>query len=291
MTTEAEATEYLSNLLNRTLHLHTSDGRMFVGQMKCTDNERNIILAMTHEYRQPSESDIKLAAERHERSGAPGNVKVDMKKRYVVLSLTHKLSETAHNHQSTLHRLAHTHSQQIILHNSARSSFMALRTLTRGRIACTNSVHELDILDTLTDDWDLEDPHLSSSALDLHLQCEFAAKDASAIHDILMGFITNGNYADWLCQELALRQENAVAAVKKVVELVRELQVGYMPEMGIGLNELKKRAEHVLVQLQGLNGIFQQLQTDIQMAMAEQAQKQRDAEVQEEVDAQLEKGV
>jgi hypothetical protein len=58
---------------------------MFVGQMKCTDNERNIILAMTHEYRQPSGSDIKLAAERHERSGSTGNVKVDMKKRFVGL--------------------------------------------------------------------------------------------------------------------------------------------------------------------------------------------------------------
>jgi small nuclear ribonucleoprotein (snRNP)-like protein len=87
MSTEAEAegTEYLTGLINKTLHLHTSDGRMFVGQMKCTDNERNIILAMTHEYRQPSESDIKLAMERHNMSGRPGNVKVDMKKRFVGL--------------------------------------------------------------------------------------------------------------------------------------------------------------------------------------------------------------
>lgn len=58
---------------------------MFVGQMKCTDNERNIILSMTHEYRQPSESDVKFAAERHERTGGVGNVKVDMKKRFVGL--------------------------------------------------------------------------------------------------------------------------------------------------------------------------------------------------------------
>lgn len=45
---------YLTQLLNRTLHVHTADGRMFVGQLKCTDNERNLILAMTHECRQPS---------------------------------------------------------------------------------------------------------------------------------------------------------------------------------------------------------------------------------------------
>lgn len=85
MAQEAEAVAYLTSLLNRTLHLHTGDGRMFVGQMKCTDNERNIILAMTYEYRQPSQSDIQLAAERHERTGGVGNVKVDMKKRFVGL--------------------------------------------------------------------------------------------------------------------------------------------------------------------------------------------------------------
>lgn len=83
--TESNASAYLTSLLNRNLHLHTSDGRMFVGQMKCTDPERNIILSMTHEYRQPSQADIELAAERHEKSGKSGNVKVDMKKRFVGL--------------------------------------------------------------------------------------------------------------------------------------------------------------------------------------------------------------
>ena len=81
----AEAAQYLTSYLNKTLHLHTTDGRMFVGQMKCTDRDRNIILAMTHEYRQPSNSDIKLAAEKHERAGLKGNVKVDMQKRFVGL--------------------------------------------------------------------------------------------------------------------------------------------------------------------------------------------------------------
>jgi small nuclear ribonucleoprotein (snRNP)-like protein len=81
----ATASAYLESLLNRTLHLHTTDGRMFAGQMKCTDPERNIILSMTHEYRQPSAADIKLAAERHEKAGKSGNVKVDMKKRFVGL--------------------------------------------------------------------------------------------------------------------------------------------------------------------------------------------------------------
>ncbi|KAK3675349.1 hypothetical protein LTR78_004859 [Recurvomyces mirabilis] len=81
----AAAEEYLVGYLNSTLHIHITDGRMFVGQLKCTDNERNIILAMTNEYRQPSKQDVDLAALRHEERGASGNVKVDMKKRFVGL--------------------------------------------------------------------------------------------------------------------------------------------------------------------------------------------------------------
>ena len=80
-----EAVAYLSTLLSQTLHIHTTDGRMFVGSLKCTDPERNIILSMTHEYRQPSAADVKLAAERHEKAGLDGNVKVDMRKRFVGL--------------------------------------------------------------------------------------------------------------------------------------------------------------------------------------------------------------
>lgn len=33
----AEATAFLTSLLNKTLRVHTNDSRMFVGQMKCTD--------------------------------------------------------------------------------------------------------------------------------------------------------------------------------------------------------------------------------------------------------------
>ncbi|KAM0717509.1 hypothetical protein Q7P37_007361 [Cladosporium fusiforme] len=84
-TAQSNATAYLSTLLNRTLHIHTTDGRMFAGQMKCTDPERNIILSMTHEYRQPSPADLQLAASKHERAGKSGHVQVDLKKRFVGL--------------------------------------------------------------------------------------------------------------------------------------------------------------------------------------------------------------
>jgi hypothetical protein len=34
----AEATEHLTRLLNKTLRIHTIDSRIFVGTMKCTDS-------------------------------------------------------------------------------------------------------------------------------------------------------------------------------------------------------------------------------------------------------------
>ncbi|THW34433.1 hypothetical protein D6C81_06174 [Aureobasidium pullulans] len=91
----AEATEYLTRLLNKTLRIHTTDSRIFVGTMKCTDQiiflltiaqkERNIILSLTHEYRQPPPSVVENAAMQMEMDGVKGNVKVDMLKRFVGL--------------------------------------------------------------------------------------------------------------------------------------------------------------------------------------------------------------
>lgn len=84
-TTSTSASAYLTTLLNRTLHVRISDGRLFVGQLKCTDREQNIVLSMTHEYRQPTQRDVERAAAAAEAKGEEGNVKVDMRKRFVGL--------------------------------------------------------------------------------------------------------------------------------------------------------------------------------------------------------------
>ncbi|KAI9797694.1 MAG: hypothetical protein M1833_005355 [Piccolia ochrophora] len=78
---------FLRSLLNRTLHVTTTDDRLFVGQLKCTDRDRNVILALTHEYRQPSATAIREAAALAAARGEPaqGNVKVDMTKRFLGL--------------------------------------------------------------------------------------------------------------------------------------------------------------------------------------------------------------
>src|SRR5215469_8928550 len=80
--TDPSPQEFLSQYLGKTLRIHTSDNRIFVGQMKCTDRvsgsnilgsvflvtnnvqECNIILSLTQEYRPPSEAVIKDVAEK-----------------------------------------------------------------------------------------------------------------------------------------------------------------------------------------------------------------------------------
>ncbi|KAE9366842.1 hypothetical protein N431DRAFT_429646 [Stipitochalara longipes BDJ] len=50
---KSQAEDYLTSLLNKTLRVTTTDTRMFLGQFKCTDSDRNIILSQTFEYRLP----------------------------------------------------------------------------------------------------------------------------------------------------------------------------------------------------------------------------------------------
>ncbi|KAM0556666.1 hypothetical protein ACHAPJ_005724 [Fusarium lateritium] len=76
-----KAREYLASILNKNLRVYTSDGRLFWGALKCTDPDKNIVLAHTYEYRQPSSKEREKAAEK-----ADGNtVKVDMTSRYLGL--------------------------------------------------------------------------------------------------------------------------------------------------------------------------------------------------------------
>ncbi|KAL7943189.1 hypothetical protein V8C42DRAFT_329945 [Trichoderma barbatum] len=76
-----EAHDYLTSLLNQSLRVYTTDGRMFRGSFKCTDPDKNIVLANTHEYRQPSEEERSAAA-----ANASGtSTTLDMTSRYLGL--------------------------------------------------------------------------------------------------------------------------------------------------------------------------------------------------------------
>lgn len=77
----AEASFYLSQLIGKSLRIHTSDNRVFGGQMKCTDKDRNIILSLTYEFREPPADVIEQAVKS---SGNP-SVSVPWTSRYVGL--------------------------------------------------------------------------------------------------------------------------------------------------------------------------------------------------------------
>ncbi|EEP77481.1 conserved hypothetical protein [Uncinocarpus reesii 1704] len=78
------AHSYLESLLNKTLRLHTSDTRLFVGIFKCTDNDRNIILANTYEYRYPTPAALNEAI-RQQGQGESEVVTADMTTRFIGL--------------------------------------------------------------------------------------------------------------------------------------------------------------------------------------------------------------
>lgn len=75
---------YLQSLLGKTLRVRINDQRLFVGQFKCTDNECNIILANSHEYREPTLAAIRRAAAKAEANG-DSKVRADMTSRFVGL--------------------------------------------------------------------------------------------------------------------------------------------------------------------------------------------------------------
>lgn len=80
---QVEATSFLESLIGKTLHITVLDGRLFVGVLKCTDNESNVILANSFEYRLPSERTKEAMLESTKSSNV--TAKADMISRYVGL--------------------------------------------------------------------------------------------------------------------------------------------------------------------------------------------------------------
>ncbi|KAI1172479.1 hypothetical protein F4777DRAFT_561455 [Nemania sp. FL0916] len=81
--TKADAEAYLQSLINKTLRVHATDGRMFVGTFKCTDTDSNVVLSLTYEYRYPSQQKLNEAADAA--NASLKTVKVDMTSRYLGL--------------------------------------------------------------------------------------------------------------------------------------------------------------------------------------------------------------
>ncbi|KAF2172059.1 hypothetical protein M409DRAFT_17301 [Zasmidium cellare ATCC 36951] len=145
-----------------------------------------------------------------------------------------------------------------------------LRKLMKARIACGNSLEELETLNGLTDDWDATEEVLENAALDIHLQCEYGCKESSALHDILSGLLTGLN-TPGLWTEVEVRQENAVAAAKEIIKVIDGLLVAG-PNPSLGLKEMKRRAQHITTELEALEETFAELESEVQACIAD-AQK------------------
>ncbi|KAJ5287755.1 Ribonucleoprotein LSM domain eukaryotic/archaea-type [Penicillium angulare] len=89
MTMDTErAVQYLEGLIGRQLRVYTTDSRMFVGLFKCTDAERNIILANSYEYRFPTPSAVQAAAAKEAESWERN---AEAKSATVKVNMTHRL--------------------------------------------------------------------------------------------------------------------------------------------------------------------------------------------------------
>ena len=82
-TEKAESIAFLESLLGKTLHITILDGRFFTGVFKCTDNESNVILGNSFEYRMPSKAAQQKAVTETTATGK--TAKANMTSRFVGL--------------------------------------------------------------------------------------------------------------------------------------------------------------------------------------------------------------
>ncbi|KAM3084011.1 hypothetical protein ACMFMF_001368 [Clarireedia jacksonii] len=90
---QIKARSYLHSLISKTLRIHTTDERMFLGEFKCTDSDLNIILSHTYEYRFPAPPRAAELSSLHPSSSPstssptnkPTTIKKDLTSRYLGL--------------------------------------------------------------------------------------------------------------------------------------------------------------------------------------------------------------
>jgi N-alpha-acetyltransferase 38, NatC auxiliary subunit len=79
-----QSTQFLTDLLGKTLNVTIIDGRLFSGTFKCTDNEGNIVLACTMEYGEPTAKVESVIMDKLQHTEHPF-VRANMIKRYLGL--------------------------------------------------------------------------------------------------------------------------------------------------------------------------------------------------------------
>ena len=157
-----------------------------------------------------------------------------------------------------------------------------LRKLTEARIACANSAHEFTKIENLSTDLNVADDEFAAVALDIHLRCGAGAKEATVVHDILTAFLTEGQSPDWQWMEVEVRCENAASAANDISTLIGQLAAGSHHNSELGVKQIKRRAELLKPQLDGLKETLQHLQAEI---LREAQMQQRDFNATEPTDS------
>lgn len=145
--------------------------------------------------------------------------------------------------------------------NIAADNDMALRIFMQAKVACSNTIHNLETIDGITDDWTNADDTLESDALDVHLNCQYAAEECLAITKIIDQFFANAAGSDQIfkLEEMSVRAENAAKNIKKIELLVEKVK-SHGGEAADGSTELKRRCEHITEALDEAKGNVEELQ-------------------------------
>ncbi|KAI5803856.1 hypothetical protein EDC01DRAFT_611675 [Geopyxis carbonaria] len=90
MATTTDDGSPLYDYINKTLRITTTDARLFVGELKCTDRDKNLILSCTSEYRYPTAQQVLREAEEQEQeqaenAAAATKVTLGLQSRYIGL--------------------------------------------------------------------------------------------------------------------------------------------------------------------------------------------------------------
>ncbi|WPH02123.1 Hypothetical protein R9X50_00497800 [Acrodontium crateriforme] len=143
--------------------------------------------------------------------------------------------------------------------STSTSVNMALHVLMQINVACVNTIHDLEMLDGLTDNWNVhaQSKDLIPHSLAISLHCQFAAEESKAISDIMNDFLSEPAQTTKpmaIFAELHVRQENIMAELSGLKMLVEQLYVTFVDVVELSLAEIVLRAQRLCVRMEELKG-------------------------------------
>ena len=160
---------------------------------------------------------------------------------------------------------------------------MALQIIMRAKVCVGNAIHQLDTIDQFTDEWGTDDAALTSGALDIHLQCQYAAEECKSIIEILDGFLASPVTSQQvgIFPELEIRRENAVDELDKLVDVLLTMKK-FRTDPALSLTEMLKRAERLVGKIESLKVNMEELERFVHTPMLQQQQQPEASQQQQE---------